>query len=496
MHITRDTFNRVLGPLRDFLQRNIGKYQKYQEAIVAASSSELAAPTRDGPRLSYASLTTTPRTGGDSMEEIFEGAASHRASRTTKRFRTRTEAQVSPEEAGQAAGGDAAADAAEESAVGEASTPGMSLADKVAADFRNPWLVSPCGAFAVPDCQLEMFGGLRPQQKFADDKVVLARAQVTPTQDGLQDTYSWKGPCWFKGSTRVSVLCQKGQKSPSDPTPNQDNYFVLHIGRLGIYGVCDGHGPFGHLVSFRLVQTLPHFLTANPNFGKDWALALKEAFLSAQQELLAFCREHSVNVEASGAAGSVLVFEGPSVHIAHIGDAGAMVASYNRRDSRLICGTEDHKPQLPKERERLEAAGSEVRELDKDNFRIYRRGTDFPGLTMSRAFGDTACAGVFQEPEYRSFFLQPGDETYAIVASDGLWEFLTYEKVVDLSAKKLRLKGPTETVRFLTEASRKRWAYCCGDYCDDVTVLLIQWNVKEKNSTPEDNFVLTVTRDE
>ena len=25
------------------------------------------------------------------------------------------------------------------------------------------------------------------------------------------------------------------------------------VGPIGLYGVCDGHGPFGHLVSFRLV---------------------------------------------------------------------------------------------------------------------------------------------------------------------------------------------------------------------------------------------------
>ena len=34
----------------------------------------------------------------------------------------------------------------------------------------------------------------------------------------------------------------------------QDNYFAHHVGPIGLYGVCDGHGPFGHLVSFRLVS--------------------------------------------------------------------------------------------------------------------------------------------------------------------------------------------------------------------------------------------------
>merc|ERR1712151_884019 len=72
----------------------------------------------------------------------------------------------------------------------------------------------------------------------------------------------------------------------------------------------------------------------------------------------------------------------------------------------------------------LEAAGSEVREVDPEHFRIYQAGSVFPGLTMSRAFGDTACAGVLQEPSYQQFFMQPEDELYAIIASDGIWEFI------------------------------------------------------------------------
>merc|ERR1712087_915888 len=164
------------------------------------------------------------------------------------------------------------------------------------------------------------FGGLRYGEKFTNDKVVVARTKVKPTSEGEEDTYAWSGPSSLKNSTHISVLCQKGQKSASDPTPNQDNYFILHMGAIGIYGVCDGHGPFGHLVSFRLVQSLPHFLTTSTHYGKDWQACLKEAFLSAQSDLLNFAQEHNVNLEASGAAGSVLVFEGPAVHIAHIGD--------------------------------------------------------------------------------------------------------------------------------------------------------------------------------
>lgn len=341
-----------------------------------------------------------------------------------------------------------------------------------------------------------VYGGLVLGQKFKDNKVILNYGRVQLTPEGEQEVTAWKVPSKLKDLTDIAVVCQKGQKSAADPTPNQDNYFVHHIGGVSMYGVADGHGPFGHLVSFRLVQTIPHFLCKNPNFSKDWELALKEAFLAAQDDLVEFCKEQNINIEASGAAGSVLVFEEQTAHIAFIGDARIMLGSWNRHDSRLIFCSADHKPNCPEEKARLEAAGSEVRELDPDNHRIYIAGTNYPGLTMSRAFGDMACKGVLREPEYHKFLMQPTDEWYAIVASDGIWEFIDGPEACNMTAKKLRLKGPRETLQFIVNASRKRWAHVCADYCDDITGILVQWNSKEKKDSNEGlNHTMQVRRE-
>mmetsp|Transcript_10843 Transcript_10843/g.24572 ORF Transcript_10843/g.24572 Transcript_10843/m.24572 type:complete len:1132 (+) Transcript_10843:117-3512(+) len=463
LFIRRDTFIRILGPLTDILSRNIDHYQKYSAAIVQAETET------DLQRLS-------------SKESVDESQKTEK--KQTFRKREQKVEDLHNIENHQV---DKEVDKEEEP---------TTLAEKVAQDFKNPKLVDPEGAFKVKEAQFSAFGGLAPGQKFTENKVLHYSSEkaVKKTDEAtLQDDFCWTIPTKLKCGTEIAVACQKGQKSEFDPTPNQDNYFVHTIGGVSIYGVCDGHGPFGHLVSFRLVQSLPHLIVTSPHFGKDWEATLKGAFVAAQADLVSFCAEQNVNIEASGSAGSVLLMEEQTLHIAFIGDARIMVGSWNQRDSRLIFSTKDHKPELPGEKERLEAAGNDVREVAPEHFRVFLKGRDFPGLTMSRTFGDTICKGVLQEPEYHKLLMQPTDEWYAFVASDGIWEFIEAEEACSLTAKKLRLKGPVVTLDWLVNASRRRWSHVCGAYCDDVTAICVQWNCHNKKES-NNNCSLTVKR--
>lgn len=386
-----------------------------------------------------------------------------------------------------------ASEAAEETSLQNDPEKAETLADKVSLDFERPLLVSPCESFSVQNSSMMIFGGMVPHQKFTLDKFVHVRSPVASQEAGEDRCFTWKGQTAMKSLTNISIMCQKGQKAKFDPTPNQDNFFVNVVGAVTMYGIFDGHGPFGHLISFRLAQSMPYHISKSEHYGKSWELTLKEAFLETQRELQDFCEKEDVNIQASGAAGSVLVLEEQTVHTAFIGDSRVALGSWNRRDSRMIFTTRDHKPDLPEEKARLETAGSEVREIEPGNCRIYNPGTNFPGLTMSRAFGDTACEGVLREPEYQQFVMQPGDQWYAILASDGIWEFMEGEEACGFAGKKLRLKGPRETNHFLVSASRKRWAHVCADYCDDITSMIIQWNSADPPLREDCNHQLTIS---
>jgi len=55
------------------------------------------------------------------------------------------------------------------------------------------------------------------------------------------------------------------------------------------------------------------------------------------------------------------------------------------------------------------------------------------------------------------------------------------------------MKGTRETVEFMVGASRKRWAHVCGDYCDDITSILVQWNSADAPKDAGCNHQLTVS---
>jgi serine/threonine protein phosphatase PrpC len=98
----------------------------------------------------------------------------------------------------------------------------------------------------------------------------------------------------------------------------------------------------------------------------------------------------------------------------------------------------DHKPELPDEAARIHAKGGRI-----DSFRDYYNNgepigpqrvwlakEEIPGLAMSRSFGDRVAhsVGVSAEAEVREFLLNTNDK-FVVVASDGVWEFLSNEDV-------------------------------------------------------------------
>ncbi|CAK9093016.1 unnamed protein product [Durusdinium trenchii] len=130
------------------------------------------------------------------------------------------------------------------------------------------------------------------------------------------------------------VACQKGCKGFKDTSPNQDNFSVTHF-KSGYTLVCtfDGHGPFGHIVSTRTVQTVPWFMVNESGFDKDTIdesgieKALINAFEKAQKDVVAHSLENDWDVQASGSTAVAALFKGNKVWTANAGDSRCAIGS-------------------------------------------------------------------------------------------------------------------------------------------------------------------------
>ena len=313
---------------------------------------------------------------------------------------------------------------------------------------------------------------------FRDKVIGHSRGLITEAQRKWSERQTCTvGQIPLNRSYRVS--CQKGSKrTPNYEPPNQDNWSVTAF-KSGwtLFCVHDGHGPYGHYVSTRTVQTVPWYLMESgfdkTNIDEDCIeQALLTAFQKSHTDLVRYAVANNKDIAESGSTALAVLLKGNKIWTANLGDCRCVVGS---AEGEIIFSTEDHKPQQPKERARIEAAGGEVR-LEQPTHRIYVKGTDDPGLAVARAFGDLALKdyGVVAIPEVNLTEVDVSKDVFVFIASDGIWDFIDSDEVVGGLASKLRKAGAEDILGGLHSHARCKWTEMCGAYCDDITSVLIQ----------------------
>lgn len=168
--------------------------------------------------------------------------------------------------------------------------------------------------------------------------------------------------------------------------------------------------------------------------------------------------------------------------IAYAGDSRAVL--FDCSQGKLIHATEDHKPNLPAEKARIEKNGGRVVFDGYYNYRVFAKTGMYPGLNMSRALGDIVAhkeAGLTAEPDCVSIKLgdKRGDgsnELLLLVCSDGVWEFIES----DDGAKEFTGGKSLKDVDFrkqagqLAQSSWDKWmADSDNEISDDITVVAL-----------------------
>eukprot|EP00933_Yihiella_yeosuensis_P050735 TRINITY_DN48528_c0_g1_i1.p1 TRINITY_DN48528_c0_g1~~TRINITY_DN48528_c0_g1_i1.p1 ORF type:complete len:552 (+),score=113.55 TRINITY_DN48528_c0_g1_i1:94-1749(+) len=278
----------------------------------------------------------------------------------------------------------------------------------------------------------------------------------------------------------VGYTCHKGLK-PRESTPNQDAWSIVDAGcNFSLYGVFDGHGPNGHNIADLAKDALPLLLFQDPRFkSPKMEEALKHSFESMQGLIAAAHRQNRLSAHTSGST-ATLVYHGraeKSLLIAHVGDSSAVIGRASTDGDRLeaVQLTRDHKLEQDDERVRIENTGAKVIFDGQSSYRVYNKNGVGSGLNMTRSLGDLMAhheCGLIAEPEVVSHSLAPSDRML-ILASDGLWTFITPQEAVSL-LEGFQPEQAMEAASLLAKAAYDKWMEMTGNSAaDDIVVLVV-----------------------
>lgn len=270
----------------------------------------------------------------------------------------------------------------------------------------------------------------------------------------------------------LAYVCKKGLKPES---PNQDDFCLTLDGDTILLGVFDGHGPYGHEISHFVHRDLMQQIRSSTEYEQRPIEALKKSFGATNENLKAYCGLESTSCDCtvSGTTASVALFRGNKLLLGHVGDSRVIMAIRQEGVLRAQALTSDHKPLHPEEKQRIEQSGGEVKQLPGDiPYRVFAKGTEDPGLSMSRSIGDTdaQAVGVICEPDVVELEVSENAE-FVLLCSDGIWEFVTNEEAVEVVGKFPRQQA-RQAAEKLAQLAWMRWVQNEEDTVDDITVLL------------------------
>eukprot|EP00746_Dinoflagellata_sp_MGD_P153938 gnl/MRDRNA2_/MRDRNA2_84547_c0_seq2.p1 gnl/MRDRNA2_/MRDRNA2_84547_c0~~gnl/MRDRNA2_/MRDRNA2_84547_c0_seq2.p1 ORF type:complete len:389 (+),score=57.75 gnl/MRDRNA2_/MRDRNA2_84547_c0_seq2:29-1168(+) len=275
---------------------------------------------------------------------------------------------------------------------------------------------------------------------------------------------------------------------------NQDRGSVVYPfagnPQQAFFAVYDGHGEGGEMVSQFTMNVVPDMLEKHPGLVGNETAAFETAFINADRQLLAMKGKNYFNHRGTTALAALM--RGNQLWVANAGDCRCVLASKHTSGNmwdeqgnsfrvKVKDLSTDQKPHSPGERERIDQSGGQVTDPPAPGFpgRVfppYPINGEIPFLTVSRSIGDFALkdCGVIATPEVKAFEFT-SDDLFMIMASDGVWEFISSEEAADIVWGVLRSGGDaTKATDVLVKNARNRWHdESDGIYRDDITAIVV-----------------------
>jgi len=187
----------------------------------------------------------------------------------------------------------------------------------------------------------------------------------------------------------------------------------------------------------------------------------------------------------AGTTAALVIIRGNKLYVAHVGDSAVVMGSIRDEDGTLECVelTEDHKPEAPKEKNRIEEHGGAVLEKSGVNRVVWerpkishqgavRRSTELdriPFLAVARSLGDlwswnarTQSFVVSPDPDVEVHDLNKSGSRFIVLASDGVTNMIKSHELIKLvgsfEERKERGEVSGTPAHELVRVALRRWA--------------------------------------
>ena len=204
--------------------------------------------------------------------------------------------------------------------------------------------------------------------------------------------------------------------------------------------------------------------------------------------------DSSIDTSFSGTTSISVLFRDKTMFVSNVGDSRAIVVSKKEDGVQVNAMSSDHTPYRKDERFRVMKYGARILSVDQvlqndvqinDNWgditlgddldeagdppRVWAQDGDYPGTAFTRSLGDRVAEGlgVTAEPEILIRQILSHDK-YVVIASDGVFEFLTNQMVADIVAEK---EDPLDACHAVVAAAYDLWLRY-DVRTDDITVII------------------------
>ncbi|XP_027116146.1 probable protein phosphatase 2C 35 [Coffea eugenioides] len=302
-----------------------------------------------------------------------------------------------------------------------------------------------------------------------------------------------------------SVVTQRGYYPETPDKENQDSYCIkTHIQgnpNVHFFGVFDGHGQFGTQCSKFVKDRLVEILSNDPTLLDDPVKAYNSAFLATNEEL----HISDIDDSMSGTTAITVLVVGDMLYVANVGDSRAVLAV--KEENKLVAEdlSYDQTPFRKDECERVKLCGARVLSVDQveglkdpgiqtwgdeeteggDPPRLWVQNGMYPGTAFTRSVGDSTAEkiGVVAVPEVSAVHLT-SSHPFFVVASDGVFEFLSSQTVVDMVT---RYTDPQDACSAIIGEAYKLWLEH-ENRTDDITIIIV--HIRDLS-----NFVVSANSD-